>query len=219
MEHNDHLLDLSMYRQQKQRVAEEQVETLYNDSRRFAERETNIREKVRAKMLFMKRFNVNEQLINSERVQQVFREWYLFDYKTIKGDTLFFQYLRAEENNLSESLKIVGALFLTAPWVPVKLKGIDNTTSLEVLDIIQGKVEHVKGNNVQIPHLREDTIFFMRKIPLVLTQWLIGPCFLLGNDKKLLSLQKEYESMNRKNGVLWRAFLKETAPRYILSDL
>ncbi len=219
MKHNDRLLDLSMYRQQKQRVAEEQVEALYNRSREFVERETNIREKVRAKMLFMKRFNVNKQFANSEKVEQVFREWYLFDYKTIKGDTLFFQYLRAEDNNLSESLKIVGALFLTAPWVPVKLKGIDNnTSSFKVFDIIQGKVEHVKGNNIQIPRLREDTIFFMRKIPLVLTQWLIGPYFVLGNEEQLLSLQKEYESMHKSNGVLWRTFLKETAPRYILSD-
>ncbi|WJV31309.1 hypothetical protein QTG56_10470 [Rossellomorea sp. AcN35-11] len=124
MQEQEGLLNLERFRQKKQQVAEGHIKDLYSKAHEYALKETNIREKVRAKMIFSKRFLPQNDNRIDQKVESLFQEWFMFDYKTIKGQTLFFQFLQAHQ--LHESVKLLGAIILTAAWEPVKVRNIDS---------------------------------------------------------------------------------------------
>ncbi|MEL3973265.1 hypothetical protein AAEO50_13335 [Rossellomorea oryzaecorticis] len=212
------LLDLSQYRIKKQRIAEEQIDELYQQAFQYSLKETNIREKVRAKMLFAKRFQLKEPSMVSKKAEDVFHQWFLFDYKTIKGQTLFFQFLQSRK--LSAPVKMMGALLLTAPPEPLMVTDIhsgDNEVLITAEHIIHDQKECVKTTGERVSEeIQPGSLSFMRKVPLVTDQWLIGPVFQAGSNDVQAEIKKHYHQKNHETGVLWRTFLKEEAPSYIL---
>lgn len=212
------LLDLSQYRIKKQRIAEEQIDELYQQAYQYSLKETNIREKVRAKMLFEKRFHMKEPSLVSKKAEDVFHQWFLFDYKTIKGQTLFFQFLQSRK--LSAPVKMMGALLLTAPPEPVIVTDIhsgDHEVLITAEHIIHDQKECVKTSGERVSEdIQPGSLYFMRKVPLVTDQWLIGPVFEAGSSDLQAEIKKHYHQKNHETGVLWRTFLKEEAPSYIL---
>ncbi|OIU70879.1 hypothetical protein BHE18_20475 [Rossellomorea aquimaris] len=212
------ILNLHQYRLKKQRIAEEQIDELYRQAFEYALKETNIREKVRAKMIFADRFHMKEPSLVSKKAEDVFHQWFLFDYKTIKGQTLFFQFLQSQK--FSEPVKMIGALLLTAAPEPLLVTGIQSGER-EIL--ITGKnIIHVKEESVKTSisgrseEIRPGSTYFVRKVPLVTDQWLIGPVFEAAGSDFPGKIKEDYHLKNHENGVLWRTFLKEEAPSYIL---
>ena len=221
MQEQESTLDLEQFRQKKQKIAEDRIDDLYGKAYDFALKETNIREKVRAKMIFSRRFFLQEEALMNEGVEKLFQEWFLFDYKTIKGQTLFFQFLQTHP--LHESAKLLGAVVLTAAWEPIIVKK-RNVQDEEVIvtcqNGIQGDEVLVKMNHDCIEkEMSEEVIYFVRKVPLVTHQWIIGPAFPVKSKDILENMKIRYGQMNQKTGVLWRTFLKEEAPNFILPSL
>ncbi|TMU85951.1 hypothetical protein FGG79_12215 [Bacillus sp. BHET2] len=221
MQQSDSLLDLDQFRQKKQRIAEVHIQDLYQKAFEYALKETNIREKVRAKMMFSKRFLLNEEFQVDTEVDKLFQEWFLFDYKTIKGQTLFFQFLQTR--SLHESTKLLGAIMLTAAWEPVIVRTRKVTHGELILtckNAIQGDEISVKTSLDCIEmEMKTEQIFFVRKVPLVTHQWILGPVFPVKSKDVLSNVKNQYGQMNQKTGVLWRTFLKEEAPHFILHSL
>ncbi|MFI8686042.1 hypothetical protein [Rossellomorea sp. NPDC077527] len=210
-------LDLERFRQKKQKIAEEQVQDLYRKAFEYALKETNIREKVRAKMIFSNRFLHQDQTRLAGRVEKLFQEWFLFDYKTIKGQTLFFQFLQSYP--LHESAKLLGAVVLTAAWEPVTVKEKDGVI-LRCQHLIHGDEVSVKINpDCLEKEIHEGQSFFVRKVPLVVHEWILGPVFPVHSEDIREKLKDHYGQMNQETGVLWRTFLKEEAPNFILPSL
>ncbi len=219
MQEQDGLLDLVKYRKKKQTIAEDQVQQLYSDAFDFALKETNIREKVRAKMIFSKRFNLSEPSLVSDEAERLFQQWFLFDYKTIQGRTLFFQYLQSKP--LTEPIKMLGALVLTAALEPVILNSFsleENEVRLRCHNVFQDEEEDVKMNSASHSELLIGSVYFVRKVPLITEQWIIGPLFLVESMDNVSNLLNHYRQMNQETGVLWRTFLKEESPHYVLSS-
>ncbi|WP_034765676.1 hypothetical protein [Rossellomorea vietnamensis] len=217
MQEQESTLDLERFRQKKQQIAEDHIEDLYRKAFEYALKETNIREKVRAKMIFSKRFLQNDEDRMMARAEKLFQEWFLFDYKTIKGQTLFFQFLQSHP--LQESTKLLGAVVLTAAWEPVIVKGKEGRT-VRCQTIIQGEEVIVKSNPDWIEkEISEGQVYFVRKVPLVVHQWILGPVFPVKSMDVIANLQTHYSQMNQETGVLWRTFLKEEAPNFILPSL
>ncbi|WP_064092675.1 hypothetical protein [Rossellomorea aquimaris] len=214
------LLDLLQYRQKKQQIAEEQIKELYANAYDYALKETNIREKVRGKMIFSKRFQLKEPSLVSDRAEKLFLQWFLFDYKTIKGQTLFFQFLQSQQ--LTEPTRMLGVLVLTAAWEPLILKNWsdeEDYTILEGLNIIHNNVEQMKMEQSGFEQKMErESLYFVRKVPLVTHQWVLGPLFHVDSRNTLPKMKEQYSQMNQKTGVLWRTYLKEEAPNFILSS-
>jgi hypothetical protein len=214
------LLDLSQYRIKKQSIAEEQIDEIYQHAYQYALKETNIREKVRAKMIFAKRFQLNESSLMSTKAEEVFHQWFLFDYKTIKGQTLFFQFLQSRR--LSEPVKMMGALLLSAALEPVRVKEIqtvDGELFMIGENIMHDRKESLKTSLDGLKEeIMEDSLYFMRKVPLVTEQWLIGPVFQAESPGLQTVIKNQYHQKNHETGILWRTFLKEEAPSYILKD-
>ncbi|WP_201715906.1 hypothetical protein [Rossellomorea arthrocnemi] len=217
MQEQESTLDLEQFRQKKQKIAEDHIKDLYRKAYDYAWKETNIREKVRAKMIFSKRFLQQDDDRLSKDVEKLFQEWFLFDYKTIKGQTLFFQFLQSHP--LPESTKLLGAVVLTAAWEPIKVMQKDGQ-SIYCRHIIHGDEALVKLNHdCMEKEMVEGQVYFVRKVPLVVHQWILGPVFYVDSQDVVTNLKNHYGQMNQKTGVLWRTFLKEEAPNFILSSL
>jgi hypothetical protein len=221
MQEPESLLNLEQYRQKKQRMAEHHIEDLYRKAYEYALKETNIREKVRAKMIFSKRFLLHDETQVDGEVEKLFQEWFLFDYKTIKGQTLFFQFLQS--HSLHESVKLLGAIVLTAAWEPVIIRKIDTLNeeaTFTCQNVIQDEVVSVKTNlDCKEKVIYEGGVYFVRKVPLVTHQWILGPVFPVKSEGILSDVKNHYGQMNQKTGVLWRTYLKEEAPNFIISSL
>jgi hypothetical protein len=221
MQEQESLLNLEQYKQKKQRMAEEHIKDLYKKAYEYALKETNIREKVRAKMIFSKRFLLHDETQMVEEVEKLFQEWFLFDYKTIKGQTLFFQFLQS--HSLHESVKLLGAIVLTAAWEPIIIRKIGNQNeevTFTCQNVIQDEEVSVKTNlNCEEKGIYEGGIYFVRKVPLVTHQWILGPVFPVKSEGILSDVKHHYGQMNQKTGVLWRTYLKEEAPNFIIRSL
>ena len=154
-------------------------------------------------------------------VDKLFQEWFLFDYKTIKGQTLFFQFLQTR--SLHESTKLLGAIMLTAAWEPVIVRTRKVTQDELILtckNVIQGDEISVKINLYCLEmEIEVGQTFFVRKVPLVTHQWILGPVFPVKSKDVLSNVKNQYGQMNQETGVLWRTFLKEEAPHFILQSL
>ncbi|MGR3765392.1 hypothetical protein [Rossellomorea sp. NS-SX7] len=212
------LLDLSEYRLKKQLIAQGQIDELYQRSYQYALKETNIRERVRAKMIFAKRFKLKEASLVSKKVEDVFHQWFLFDYKTIKGQTLFFQFLQSRQH--SDPIKMMGALLLSAapePVIATEIRSENDELFIKAVNIIHDQEECVKTFPGRVKdEIHRGSLYFMRKVPLVTDPWLIGPVFEAGDSGLQAVIKKHYRQKNHETGVLWRTFLKEEAPSYIL---
>jgi hypothetical protein len=221
MQEQESLLNLEQYKQKKQRMAEEHIKDLYKKAYEYALKETNIREKVRAKMIFSKRFLLHDETQMVEEVEKLFQEWFLFDYKTIKGQTLFFQFLQS--HSLHESVKLLGAIVLTAALEPIIIRKIGNQNeevTFTCQNVIQDEEVSVKTNlNCEEKGIYEGGIYFVRKVPLVTHQWILGPVFPVKSEGILSDVKHHYGQMNQKTGVLWRTYLKEEAPNFIIRSL
>lgn len=221
MQEPESLLNLEQYKQKKQRMAEQHISDLYRKAYEYALKETNIREKVRAKMIFSKRFLLQSDPQMNEEVEKLFQEWFLFDYKTIKGQTLFFQFLQS--HSLHESVKLLGAIVLTAAWEPVIIRKMDTKNEQMIFtcqNVIQDDEVSVKTNlGCKEKGIYEGGVYFMRKVPLVTHQWILGPVFPVKSKGILVDVKNHYGQMNQKTGVLWRTYLKEESPNFIIRSL
>jgi hypothetical protein len=215
---DNEIIHLHQYRLKKQRIAEEQIEDLYRQASEYALKETNIREKVRAKMIFAERFHLKEPSLVSKKAEDVFHQWFLFDYKTIKGQTLFFQFLQS--NKFSAPVKMMGALLLTAAQEPLLVTDIqagEREIFIKGKSVIHDQEESVKtsiGRSTEGMH--PGSFYFVRKVPLVTDAWIIGPVFEAADSDLREKIKADYHQKNHETGVLWRTFLKEEAPSYIL---
>ncbi|MBM7585015.1 hypothetical protein JOC86_001552 [Bacillus pakistanensis] len=217
MSDQEFLIDLDAYRKKKLQLAIAQGMNLYNESLEFLNREVNIREKVRAKMLFQEKFHIAvDKELTSTKIKDTFQHWLLFDYKTIKGQSIFYQFLHLKASEASEPTRLLGALFLTAPWQPVKLIDLSEEY-LVVRSLFNDENLHVvnksfKQNNEHDPYL------FIRSIPIQLNQLLLGPAYWVKEKSLMNDLLDDYKRVENSENT-WRSFLKENAVHYILKTL
>ncbi|WP_409251675.1 hypothetical protein V1502_16265 [Bacillus sp. SCS-153A] len=221
MKKKEPLIDLASYKRKKQNQAEKHTEDVYQQSLLFLERETNIREKVRAKFVFSQKFSLSLDGVSAgSDLDSLFRQWLLFDYKTAANKTVFHQFLHVKAGQMTETDRMLGALFLTAAWEPVEVLEIDcDENSLIVQNILHKHKEMVMCPYPQERPWKPGELAFIRKIPLVLKGMLIGPPFRVKDGEIFGGLMNHYESMSRDQGITWRSYLKENAARFIAQSL
>ncbi|WP_322446855.1 hypothetical protein [Robertmurraya mangrovi] len=215
MDHS--ILDLHAFREQKQMQGEEKAADLLEKAQAFTERYANIRESVRAKSLFRKLLSLPEDSRLTPIQERIYSEWFLHDYKTIQGLTMFNLFLRNHAKELSEPDLIQGALFLTSTFEPVKVKKvIQNKFELSILDLYSNEEYILVQRNMELSEVKENGTYFIRKIPLMIRSFGIGGVYPFHDIDILNEMQKEF--LLQKQGIenyTWRAFLKKNAVKYI----
>ncbi|MGF2617436.1 hypothetical protein FZC84_15095 [Rossellomorea vietnamensis] len=221
MKEKESLINLASYKEKKQRQAEEHTEELYNQSLLYLERETNIREKVRAKFMFSKKFSLSlESAEPGSALDTLYRQWLLFDYKTAANKTVFHQFLQVNAPGMTETDRMLCALFLTAAWEPVEvLEIVCDENSLFVQNILHKHKEMVVSPFTHEGQLNSGDMAFIRKIPLVSKGMLLGPPFRVKDGEIFRGLLDHYENSSKDRVTAWRSFMKENAARFIAMSL
>ncbi|GGE12723.1 hypothetical protein GCM10011571_12670 [Marinithermofilum abyssi] len=113
--------------QERERRFDEMIERVLL----FTERETNLREKVRARHLFSRLTEVSSQENLTGRQEELFRIWYVLDYLNIQGTRNLDRFLAKYRSELSgKEIELVGSL-LASYFSVFKRKGVGENPVLE----------------------------------------------------------------------------------------
>ncbi|WP_433743773.1 hypothetical protein [Falsibacillus pallidus] len=210
----DSLLDFHEFKEKKQRLAEEKASNIYEMAREYAERSSNIREKVRGKHIFCSMTGISNAAL--DRLEEAFFQWFLFDYKTISGKTIFHTFLYSRQQQWTEPDFIQGALFLTAALEPVEITEVHSDGEFKARHLAAPYTE------VQIKAAASMNVSkgcaFLRKIPLLTKEMLVGDIFVVNTPERIDMLLKDYKKAAlEQNGLAWRTYLKENSMKYAFS--
>jgi hypothetical protein len=205
--------DLEAYRKQKQAKSEENALALYRKAQRDSEVNANIREKVRARHIFREAAGLPGGIPFSSEQEEVFEDWFLFDYISIRGFTMFNLFLRRNSGQLAEADLIQGALFLSSVLQPVKIERADGE-KLDAFDILTGEKLQLKAAGSIT--LEETRSYWIRCIPVFTRNFCFGPAFPMNNSNAVSERYKEL--MAAGEGMTWRSFLKKSALSLLFRD-
>lgn len=209
-EKGETLFDLVSYRDQKQLQAEKNADRIYSLAYDFAIRYSNIREKVRAKHLFRQQIYFHNELPLPRYLEDLFQQWFLFEYHTIQGETMFSLFLKKYSTQLSEPEMILGALFLSSYIEPFEIIEVDQGNRiLIVLEVSEGKKFNIKLISNEITYENKGEYVFLRRLPLVTKDWPVGPIFSIQSNETIKQVISTFEQSKKNNSSLtWRAYLK-----------
>lgn len=205
---------LEAYKLQKQIQGEESAKELIQTVEAFTERYANIREKVRAKDLFRKLLKIPSDSPLSSVHEQLFSEWFLFDYMTAQGLTMFNLFLKNHRQQLPEPKLILGALFLTSVFEPVQIVGVSvHQKEIKVKEFYSKEVRHIYYGDIDFTSIACDQYYLVRKIPIVKRDFGIGNIYQMKNESALLNIEEQFEKLQP---LSWRTFLKRNSIKFIL---
>ncbi|WP_394137597.1 hypothetical protein [Cytobacillus oceanisediminis] len=212
------ILDLNSFRETKQLQGEKNAVQLYTLAEDYTERTANIREKVRVKHLFRKTLGLPPEAAFTSLQHEVFQNWFLFDYKTIQGSTMFSLFLKNNSRQLSEPDLIQGALFLTSAMEPVRVVKIDCTviTAVGAESESPFQMRHMHGH---LPDMSTCEWLFIRKIPIQMFDFAMGPVLPV-KDKVIVDRMLDAYSEAKKKfpELTWRAFLKTNVLYFLFGE-
>jgi hypothetical protein len=209
MNREESLIDFISYRDRKQNQAEAHAENLYRLASEFAERYANIREKVRAKHLFRQQIHQSSEFSFSHDLEDIYMQWFLFDYHTIQGETMFSLFLKQQSTKLSEPELILGALFLATYLEPFIIVKVDKEQGILVVkEFLEEKVCRIRYTQNDCEYLAGELVMF-RRLPLITCDYAVGSFYRINNTDELLQLVHTYKQAKDSNSPLtWRTYLK-----------
>lgn len=207
------ILDLNSYREDKQVQGEKHAQRLLELADHYTERHANIREKVRAKHIFRKMLGLPPDSSFSPTHNEAFQDWFLFDYKTIQGSSMFSLFLKNNSRQLTEPDLIQGALFLTSVMEPVEFIEADLVKKDLYFKSFEGDVPfYMRHQRMDISLASAGDLFFIRRIPLIYLDYGLGPVFRISGRNTIKNMKSAYAEAKEKYPELtWRAFLKTNA--------
>ncbi|TYR82101.1 nicotinate phosphoribosyltransferase [Priestia megaterium] len=209
---NQDIINFKEIRVQKQLQSDHAIQRFYDEYLFFVNRYTNIREKVRASHLFRERMGVSHDAELSAQMEDLFLQWFAFDYVTIQGQTLFQQFLREQVSKQHASFLIQGALFLTSVLEPIVVSKVPNSFFLKGQIPLTNKQAIIKDVRGRFIDIQLGQAVWCRKIKSIGYDVLIGSFFV--QDAKII--EQLHHSFDKKSKMTWRAFLKNYAIDYCL---
>jgi hypothetical protein len=202
--------DLEAYRKQKQAKSEESAVALYRKAKRDAAVNANIREKVRARHIFREAAGLPGGIPFSSEQEEAFEDWFLFDYISIRGFTMFNLFLRRNSGQLAEADLIQGALFLSSVLQPARIERASGE-ELAASDILTGERLQLKAEESIC--LEEGRSYFIRCIPVFSADFCFGPVFPMDSTEAIIEKYKELNAGGQ--DMPWRPFLKKYAQSFL----
>ncbi|MEH7556512.1 nicotinate phosphoribosyltransferase [Priestia megaterium] len=211
-EENHELINFNEIREQKQLQSDNAICDFYNQYFFFVNRYTNIREKVRASHLFKELVNLPHEAPLSDSHEQLFFQWFAFEYVTIQGKTLLQLFLADQAKQKTESFLIQGAFFLTSVLEPIIVSKVPNSFFLKGYTPLTNEQVIIKDVRGRFANLEEQQVIWIRKIKSIGYDVLIDS-FFLGHKQRIEQLVTQYN--DKKNAMTWRSFLKQQAIYYV----
>ncbi|MDQ0272210.1 hypothetical protein [Cytobacillus purgationiresistens] len=213
----DHsILNLNEYRALKQAQGERSINHLHSLAMDFINQHVNIREKVRAKHLFRKKLELPPEEALSEQLQVIFLDWFMFDYKTVQGLTIFNLFIKYRTLCLKEYELIQAALCLSAVMEPLEIAHISKDGKVSVKEA-DGKAASLQISSMNPLNLQQGAVLLLRKVPGVYHDIVIGPVIHLKAADRLEKIKMGFERCKiSEPEMTWRAYLKLFALEILL---
>ncbi len=102
------------YRDQKQTEADQALHELYESYFSWLEKNTNLREKVRAKHIFKEKTDMHPDKLNETSWLLQFEHWFAFDYVTVIGSRMFDLFVRKNQGYMTKKMLELSGLIMTS---------------------------------------------------------------------------------------------------------
>jgi hypothetical protein len=211
---NNDIIDIVKLKEKKQQHVNKTVDELLHEFFYLLQRNTNIREKVRAKHFFCKGANLELVQLEHEPYLSHFQYWFAFDYVNIQGKTMYQQYLHTE---LKDRHYRVGALLLAYIIEPIIISEISGKTckgenifteKIETLQLVKGSLNANVGD-----------LILCRTVFIGYEKQLLGPYSVINKNKvievrnKMLATFK-FEKTERQI-MSWQSYMKRSGFKFL----
>jgi hypothetical protein len=181
----------------------EQVEAIRN----YIDRYVNIREKVKAKYIFSEIVGCGHTHIFSKMEEQLFLDWFTYDYITIKGMTMYQTYAEHGPRMPHPLNSVVHALFMASVLEPFKvIKSEEN--HIVAKKLLSGEQCTIKLMDIEKKF--DNHVIFLRSIPVLDQVLCISDIFVVHDETLVHYLADQIV----KSAGSWRTFLKKYAIKY-----
>lgn len=173
------------------------------------DRHVNIREKVKAKHILTEKLGYEESVTFTSPQEILFKDWFTFDYITIKGLTNYQSYIKYGKNSIKHPLdSVVHALFMASVLEPFKVIKCDKS-HIHAKKLLTNETCTIKLDEI-IPELHGNEWIFLRSIPVFDDLVLISDMFIQPNGIMMEELHRHFQ----KSTDSWRTFLKKYSIKY-----
>jgi hypothetical protein len=174
----------------------------------YVDRQVNIREKVKAKYIFSEKVGCERSSVFTKIEEQLFLDWFTFDYLTIKGTTNYQTYVSHSSNKRHSLDAVVHALFMASVLEPFKVIKL-NDSHIHAEKLLTGERCIIKTLSKNKIVNRED-IIFLRSVPVFDKLLCISEIFVQSDQKIIGNIVSHFE----KSTESWRTFLKKFSIKY-----
>lgn len=202
------ILNLNEYRAEKQAQSEKCSLQLHSMAIDYVNRSVNIREKVRAKHIFRNKLGLPANQALLEQLDEIFLDWFLFDYKTIQRTTIFNQFIKEMAKDLKEYEMIQAALCISAVMEPFVVTG-QQGKDLFILKSMVGEISNVRFSDNRKLSLHKGSALMLRKVHGLEYDFALGPTMVFASKEECERIKHAYNNMKEtQSDLTWRAFLK-----------
>ncbi|WP_198508969.1 hypothetical protein [Bacillus sp. FJAT-44742] len=205
------------YRDQKQTEADQALHELYESYFSWLEKNTNLREKVRAKHIFKEKTDMHPDKLNETSWLLQFEHWFAFDYVTVIGSKMFDLYVRKNQGYMTKKMLELSGLIMTSAIQPFQttvnerergfVKGVDPVTGI--------KLTVYSLDWLPLGDLKEGDYSLLRYIRCGFRDTLIAPPAPIKNAKQAFVIQQMKEQHGLHENLQWLRFLKEGGVSYL----
>lgn len=211
----DNIVYFQQIRQEKEKQLTHFIIEHIELFKKYVDRQVNIREKVKAKHIFSEKVGCIKSPVFTKMEEQLFLDWFTFDYMTIKGKTVYQSFLDQTISKEHPLNQVVFALFMASVLEPFKvIKAEDKHIIAKKLLTGESFKLHLLRIDQCIERVKAEDIIFSRTIP-VFDQLLCVSGLFIQSDHKLIDGMLEHYSTDSDS---WRTFLKKFAVKYSWSN-
>lgn len=208
------MIDFQKVKEERQQYMDHSFLELYESFFDYIEKEANIREKVRAKQIFLHKTNLPKESLQEKTIAPHFEHWFAFDYVTVIGSRLFDIFIREKKGLLSKSMLDISGFMMLMYLEPVRI--VHGDKRLITYKKLAGPPDLTfEGESFLFSQtMIEGELAFVRTINVGYREKFIGPPIVIEKPK-------EGEVMNRLNEVMKqdlpaiRKYLKEHGIDYL----
>lgn len=208
----DNIVQLDSLRKEKENQLISFINQHVNLIEDYVDRHVNIREKVKAKHIFSGKIGSETIPVFSYLQEQLFIDWFTYDYLTIRGMTIYQSFVTQKSNNRHPLDPVVNALFMASVLEPFKVIKTAET-HIYAEKLLSGEQCRIKLNSNKIAPY-QNQVLFLRTIPVFDQLICISDMFIQLEKEPILNLLTHFE--NSTEG--WRTFLKKFAIKYCWSN-
>ncbi|MBU8905224.1 hypothetical protein [Desertibacillus haloalkaliphilus] len=218
---NEPIVDFRQLRIEKQLEADRQLFSLYESFFSYLQKNTNLREKVRAKHLFHHMVGLQPDQVSDDFWTVHFEHWFAFDYRTVVGSRMFDMFIREQRQHLSKGmLQQSGLLFMMA-LEPYMVKRVDSHKELLIADPFQANAEafKVKSMLFSFDDVKVGDVLLLRLVRSGFDDVMVGPYAKVPSDKTMDMLAEMKQDKERvvdtNSEISWRLYVKEHGVKYL----